>query len=142
MLRALLKLALVVIVLVVLAAYLLGYRWSGDLEVDTRAPAAIDAPDVDTSRAREAGAEIAESVAEGANRAQAAVASASLTAKIKAKMSLDDTVSARRIDVDTTGSVVTVSGVVASESERTRAIQLARETDGVTQVVDDLQVRP
>ena len=45
------------------------------------------------------------------------------------------------IDVDTHGSVVTLSGVVATGAQHQRALQLARETDGVTQVVDRLRVR-
>ena len=63
-----------------------------------------------------------------------------LTAKIKAKMALDDRVKAAKIDVDTAGSVVTLSGRVGSEAERARAVQLARETDGVTSVVDELTI--
>jgi osmotically-inducible protein OsmY len=57
-------------------------------------------------------------------------------------MALDDRVKAAKIDVDTAGSVVTLSGRVASEAERARAVQLARDTDGVTSVVDKLTVAP
>ena len=64
-----------------------------------------------------------------------------LTAKIKSKMALDDHVKARAIDVDTSGSIVTLSGTVASRDERERAVRLARETAGVTQVIDRLQVK-
>jgi hyperosmotically inducible periplasmic protein len=64
-----------------------------------------------------------------------------LTAKIKSKMALDDGVEARGIDVDTSGSIVTLTGVVASAYERDRALSLARETDGVTRVVDKLRIR-
>lgn len=64
-----------------------------------------------------------------------------LTAKIKSKMALDDHVNGRAIDVDTSGSVVTMTGVVASADERERAVRLARETAGITRVVDRLQVR-
>ena len=64
-----------------------------------------------------------------------------LTAKIKSKMALDDHVKGRAIDVDTSGSIVTVAGVVASADERARAVRLARDTEGVTQVVDRLQIR-
>ena len=64
-----------------------------------------------------------------------------LTAKIKSKMALDDRVSAGAINVDTSASVVTLSGVVGSANERERAVRLARETEGVTQVVDRLQIR-
>jgi osmotically-inducible protein OsmY len=64
-----------------------------------------------------------------------------LTAKISSKMALDDHVNVRAIDVDTSGSVVTLTGQVASADERQRAVRLARETEGVTRVVDHLQVR-
>jgi len=84
---------------------------------------------------------VAETLADGANRAKAAVADASLTSKIKAKMTLDDTLEAGRIDIDTEGTTVTLSGSVDTTAQRTRAVQLARETDGVSQVVDQLQVR-
>ena len=95
---------------------------------------------IDTTRAREAGAEVAEAVAEGANEAKRVAEAGALTAKIKAKMALDDRVKAAKIDVDTAGSVVTLSGRVGSEAERARAVQLARETDGVTSVVDELTI--
>ena len=64
-----------------------------------------------------------------------------LTAKIKSKMALDDHVNARAVDVDTSGSVVTLTGVVGSAAARERAVSLARDTEGVTRVVDRLQVR-
>jgi hyperosmotically inducible protein len=64
-----------------------------------------------------------------------------LTAKIKSKMALDDHVRARAINVDTSGSVVTLSGTVASKSESDRAVGLARDTEGITQVVDRLRVQ-
>ena len=48
---------------------------------------------------------------------------------------------AASIDVDTTGTVVTLTATVHSEAERTRALQLARETAGVTAVNDRLVIR-
>ena len=63
-----------------------------------------------------------------------------LTAKIKAKMALDDHVKARDINGDVAGSAVTLTGVVASAAERQRAVRLARETEGVMRVVDRLQI--
>ena len=69
------------------------------------------------------------------------VSDSALTAKIKSKMALDDYVEARAIDVDTSRSIVTLTGVVTSESERDRALSLARETAGVTRVVDKLRIR-
>jgi hyperosmotically inducible protein len=141
MLRTLVRLILVVVILVALGAFFLGYRWGdNDVTQDRAVGTTGSAPTADTSRAREAGAELGERVADGANRAERAVSEASLTSKIKAKMTLDDTIEAGRIDVDTEGTVVTLSGTVRSEAARTRALQLARETEGVTRVVDRLRV--
>jgi hyperosmotically inducible protein len=76
----------------------------------------------------------------GADRAEQAIANASLTSKIKAKMALDDTIEALEIDVDTDGSTVTLTGTVDTEAQRSRALQLARETEGVASVVDRLRI--
>jgi osmotically-inducible protein OsmY len=56
-------------------------------------------------------------------------------------MALDDSIKALAIDVDTVGTVVTLSGSVRSQAERARAVQLARETAGVTAVNDRLVIR-
>jgi len=63
-----------------------------------------------------------------------------VTAKIKSKMALDDLVKARSIDVTTTKGIVTLRGTVSSAAEHDRAVQLAKETTGVTTVVDKLTV--
>jgi hyperosmotically inducible protein len=138
MIRALLRLVLVVVIIAAAAAFFLGYKLS-DSGVET--PVSATVPTVDTTKAREAGAKIGETVATGAAKAEQALTAGSLTAKIKAKMALDDTVKALTIDIDTNGSVVTLSGSVNSAAEHTRAVQLARETEGVTSVVDRLVVR-
>jgi osmotically-inducible protein OsmY len=142
MVRGLVHLILVVIVVVALASFFFGYRWGGG-RADTRLErpvATTGSQGIDTSRARQAGAEIGEKVAIGANKAEHALANASLTAKIKSKMALDDSVKARRINVDTDGTVVTLTGTVETAAQKARALQLARETDGVTSVVDRLRV--
>jgi osmotically-inducible protein OsmY len=56
-------------------------------------------------------------------------------------MALDDVVRAADVDVDTDGTVVTLTGDVGSAEERRRALRIAMETDGVTKVVDRLRVR-
>ena len=139
MIRTALKVVLVVIVLVGLGAFLLG-RWSGGGNILPDSPVRAAGP-VDTGKAREVGAEVGEATAKAANKAEDALANGSMTAKIKSKMVLDDLVKARNIDVDTNGSVVTLTGVVGSQAERHRAVQLAKETEGVTSVVDHLRVQ-
>jgi hyperosmotically inducible protein len=78
---------------------------------------------------------------DAADRVGDTVSDSALTAKIKSKMVLDDEVKARDIDVDTSGTVVTLTGDVRSIDERNRAVRLARETKGVTKVIDKLRVR-
>jgi hyperosmotically inducible protein len=75
------------------------------------------------------------------DRAREKLDDTALSSKIKAKMVLDDTVKARTIDVTTRDSVVTLSGTVETVAEHDRALQLARETLGVTEVIDRLGVR-
>jgi hypothetical protein len=143
MIRGLLKLVILVVVVAAAAMFFLGYRLDygeirrGDPVVGTSGRV----PEVDTTKARETGAAIGERVAEGASQAKLALTNASLTAKIKSKMALDDMVKAANIDVDTTNGVVTLRGTVRSEAERVRAVQLARETEGVTSVTHHLVVR-
>jgi hyperosmotically inducible protein len=139
MLRSLLKFVLVVIILIGVAAFLVG-RWSTHAKVTPESPVNASGP-VDTSKARDAGAKIGEEAAKAANQAEDAIAHGAITAKIKSKMALDDLVKARNIDVDTNGTVVTLTGVVDSAAERKRAVELAQETKGVTSVIDHLQVR-
>ena len=95
-------------------------------------------------RAKEVGSQIGQKAGEGANQAgqvaKEALNDGSLTAKIKAKMVLDDSVNAREINVDTVDGVVTISGRVQSDAARNRALQLARETQGVRRVVDRVTV--
>jgi hyperosmotically inducible protein len=132
--RTLLRLVLVLVLVVVAAVLVMNYL-----------PGARSGPDgstgtsgVNTERAREAGAKVGETVAVAGQRLKEEAAEASITGKIKAKMALDDAIKARAIDVSTEGSVVTLSGTVETAAERDRSVRLARETEGVTSVVDRL----
>jgi hyperosmotically inducible periplasmic protein len=69
-----------------------------------------------------------------------AMGDAGITAAIKTKMLADTTVSGLKIDVDTTDGVVALKGDVASLTERRRAVEIARETDGVKSVKDQLKI--
>jgi hypothetical protein len=143
MIGSFLRLIIVVVIVAAAAAFFLGYRWANGRIVapDSRPVGTVgrDGP-VDASKAREAGAKVGEKVAQAANTAGELLEDGQLTAKIKSKMTLDDLVQARTIDVDTQDAVVTLSGRVRSEAERQRAVQLARETAGVKSVVDRLTV--
>jgi hyperosmotically inducible periplasmic protein len=57
-----------------------------------------------------------------------------ITTQVKASFAADPQVSALAISVDTEQGVVTLSGVVESEAERQRTIQLAQGMEGVKRV--------
>jgi osmotically-inducible protein OsmY len=65
-----------------------------------------------------------------------------ITTAVKSKLAADDTVKAYQIDVDTTSRVVTLSGAVETSAAKEQALLLARQTDGVRDVVDRITVDP
>jgi hyperosmotically inducible periplasmic protein len=65
-----------------------------------------------------------------------------ITTKVQSKYFLDDDVRGRRIDVTTGDGIVTLRGAVQSEQERRQAVALARNTDGVRDVRDELTIEP
>ena len=127
--RRLFKLVLLTGVLAAAGTYMAGW-WDGRDAMKTGLEA-VATTGVDPARAREIGTQTRRALNDGG-----------LTAKIKAKMALDDAVKALDLDVDTSGTVVTVSGRVRTDAERQRALRLARETDGVTKVIDRIEVQP
>jgi hyperosmotically inducible protein len=140
---SLIRLFIVVVLLAAIAAYFMGYRVRNGQVVGPDGTVATSGqlPEVDTTKAREAGAAIGDKVAVGASTAQHAINNAALTGKIKAKMTLDDTLKGSSISVETLDGAVTLSGTVISPAQHTRALQLARETDGVKSLTDQLKVR-
>jgi hyperosmotically inducible protein len=66
---------------------------------------------------------------------------AAITAEVKTKLAADPEVAAHNIDVDTLNGVVTLSGIVDSAAERDEAAKLARNTDHVKRVVNNLQIK-
>ena len=111
MMRGVVRLVLVALVVVAGAFFIFGYWSRGSFKP---APAVVDVqrPEIDVAKARETGAEIGEKATLAANRLSESIEDGSLTAKIKAKMVLDDLVKARTINVTTEGTTVTLTGTV------------------------------
>ena len=65
---------------------------------------------------------------------------ATITASVKTKLAADNDVAAHNIDVDTNEGVVTLSGKVDNWDEAREAESIARGTDGVRQVINNLTV--
>ena len=140
--RSLIRAVLVLALLAIVGMFLFGY-WTGSTwrPGSGTAPAPVGTSGtIDTEKARQRGAEIGEKAAVAVAKVKETVSEAELTGKIKAKMALDDLVKARSIDVTTNGTTVTLAGTVSSHAEHDRAVALARETDGVTKVVDGLRI--
>ena len=64
---------------------------------------------------------------------------AGITMRVKARLLDDPLVKGLQIDVDTRDSVVYLTGTVRSDAEREQAIELARTTEGVTNVEANLR---
>lgn len=148
MISGLLKLIGVVVVVAIVGAFLLGYDirdlrgipGSRDVVGTTGGEVRSEAREAGAA-VRDAGEKVGDRAQDAADATRRAIADGALTSKIKAKMALDDTVKAVQIDVDTINGVVTLTGTIRSEAERQRALALARETEGVTQVVDRLELK-
>jgi hyperosmotically inducible protein len=67
---------------------------------------------------------------------------ATITTRVKTSLLNDPVVGGLRIDVDTFKGVVTLSGRVKSKDEEAKAVALARQVGGVTDVKSTLQVQP
>jgi osmotically-inducible protein OsmY len=63
-----------------------------------------------------------------------------ITAKIQSRYFIEDEVRGRNIDVDTKDGVVTLRGTVGSYSERLLAAAIARNTDGVRELNDEMTI--
>jgi len=135
---SILRLLLALVLIAVIGAFVIGY-------LSNRSGQAVSLPSrAETSdtvnRARDGAAQIGEKAGVAASTVGQTLEEAALTTKIKAKMTLDDMVKARSIDVTTRGTTVTLSGIVESKTEHDRAMMLARETEGVTEVIDNMKM--
>lgn len=73
--------------------------------------------------------------------AEEAIEDGVVTAKVKAKLIEDPVTKLHRINVETFRGTVQLSGFVETEQARMRALQLAKETAGVRDVKDAMEVR-
>jgi hyperosmotically inducible periplasmic protein len=91
-------------------------------------------------KAGDAADKAGDKIGDAASKSADATADAAVTAKVKTKFLADSSISGLKIDVDTKANVVTLTGTVATAAEKRRAVEVAKETDGVKSVVDRLKV--
>jgi len=75
-----------------------------------------------------------------ASKTAGTVSDAEITTSVKSKLAANKSVSASKIDVDTSDGVVTLNGSVHSSAAKTTAARLAREAKGVKRVENNLTV--
>ena len=130
-----------ILALVAIGTYLLGYWSLNQVGVNSWRVATTPAPGpVSTDTTRDRMGQLDAQAGKAANKVADFLSDAELTTKIRSKMALDDNVRARTIGVSTTDGVVTLAGTVGSGIEHDQAVRLARDTKGITQVVDHLNV--
>lgn len=64
-----------------------------------------------------------------------------LTAAVKGKLIVDQTMQSYKVNVETQNGVVQLTGFVDSNDAKSRAAELARSVDGVKEVRNDLEIR-
>ena len=83
---------------------------------------------------------VADRIKGGWNTAGEKITDAWITTKVKWFFTGEDLLKGSNINVDTKDNVVTLKGTVKTQEGRTRAVELAKNTDGVKNVVDQLTV--
>jgi hyperosmotically inducible periplasmic protein len=74
-------------------------------------------------------------------KAQQSMSDESITAAVQSKLTGDRLSNFTRVDVDTEGGVVQLSGMVLSADQRKRAEELARQVNGVVRVNNNLRIQ-
>jgi osmotically-inducible protein OsmY len=67
---------------------------------------------------------------------------ATITTRVKTVLLNDAVIDATKIEVDTSAGIVTLTGVVKSKEEETKAIELTRRVSGVRDVKSSLKIQP
>ncbi|HET6654634.1 MAG TPA: BON domain-containing protein [Gammaproteobacteria bacterium] len=76
-----------------------------------------------------------------ADQAQTAASDTAITAAVKSKLLANSSTSGMDIHVETNSGVVTLSGTVTTDAEKNLAERIARNTNGVTDVTNNLKVK-
>jgi hyperosmotically inducible periplasmic protein len=67
---------------------------------------------------------------------------ATITTRVKTAILNAPDVAGQKIDVNSSAGVVTLSGVVKTKEEEARAVEVAKQVRGVTEVKSSLQIQP
>lgn len=108
---------------------------------DTVLAATRDGAESAADKAKDVAGDIATRTSEIVATTGEAITDAWITTKVNAQFVDETLLENSSINVDTADHVVTLKGTVASMSARDRASTIARQTEGVTRVVNQLVVK-
>lgn len=86
--------------------------------------------------------EMANQAERGMEKAGAVFDDATITAKVKTALIAEPGLKGMAIDVDTSNNVVSLTGAVQSDAAKMQAEQIARRTEGVKEVKNNLTIKP
>ncbi len=127
------------------AALLAGCDRSNDTttaRADTPAVQAERSAEQAAAKAREAARDAGQSVGQAADAVGNKARDMAITAEVNMRLARDPSLSALGINVDTSEGRVVLRGSAPDTAARTRASDLARDVDGVRDVVNELSVQP
>jgi len=87
-----------------------------------------------------AGRETSKRLEEAGEQVQPYLADAEVTARVKTRLTAHPDLNPFQIDVDTVDGVVTLNGEVPTQDDHDAALEVARGTKGVVEVVDNLKI--
>jgi osmotically-inducible protein OsmY len=93
-------------------------------------------------KTKEGAGTVADKTKEGLSKTGEVITDAWITTRVKSKFIGEDLLKDSDISVDTNNHVVTLKGTVMSAAGRARAVEQAKEVEGVHQVVDRLTIGP
>jgi hyperosmotically inducible periplasmic protein len=91
-------------------------------------------------KTKEGGEKIADKTKEGLSKTGEVITDSWITTRVKAKFTGEDALKDGDIHVTTDNHVVTLTGTVPNAAARARAVEEAREVEGVHRVVDKLTI--
>ena len=115
-------------------------QWSNMLALPVLVAAVGLAVPAAAQTAKEQAREAKQDTKETARSTGAAIKDSWITMKVHSQFVPEDALENSDIDVDTTNGVVTLNGTVASAAGRTRANAIAKATEGVVSVKDNLRI--
>jgi hyperosmotically inducible protein len=93
-------------------------------------------------KTKEGAVKVGDKTKEGLSKTGEVITDAWITSRVHSKFVGEDLLKGSDINVDTNDHVVTLKGTVMSAAARARAIEQAKEVEGVHQVIDRLTIGP